>query len=200
MAALHTDEVDLLLKRVVSRHGHMTSLGVFAADRIPSLRTIVRRTPVNQRCCFVVNTDPAHLPGKHWLAFMASHRGSTGSVSVDYFDSYGLPLETYQHVYAACQRKGWPQFRLCNRDMLQDVHSSLCGYYCVLFLYLCAYVTTFPSALLLLKRAAPSAVERDDFVVGTLHSVMHRRSLDLYNVRRRCTRSCNQCCCAANEY
>lgn len=89
-------------------------LGVFARDEIPS---------ITFPCCFVVNTDISCGIGEHWVAVWCEGR----SGKIEFFDSlakgashYGIPIA--------------PHVSNCIR--LQSSVSSVCGQYCVYFLYL----------------------------------------------------------------
>ena len=54
--------------------------------------------------CFIANTDPARLPGTHWVAFVSyANRPSV----VEFFDSYGYPISYYKELAAGCQQAGY---------------------------------------------------------------------------------------------
>lgn len=173
MAALNTDEVRTLLQRVAHRPGQMFALGVLPADCLPTisrLQDILRSAAL---CCFVANTDPATRPGKHWVLFIASN--SHGTIQLEYFDSYGLPMVLYTDLYNGCLRKGLlPLIKLFSTVSLQDVTSSVCGHYCILFAHFRAMGHSYKFILDYLRRSHVTALERDKFVVTTLHSVLRR--------------------------
>ena len=94
--------------------------GVFAADQIPKH---VRSYPASM----IVNTDPSHLPGEHWLAL---HFPSPEEVK--FFDSYGFPPTAYGDCFTkALEHKQVTR----NQKSLQSADSNVCGYYCIFFLY-----------------------------------------------------------------
>ena len=91
--------------------------GVFAADQIPKH---VRSYPAGM----IINTDPSHLPGEHWLAL---HFPS--AKEVEFFDSYGFPPVAYgNHFTKALEDKQVTR----NRKSLQSADSNVCSYYCLL--------------------------------------------------------------------
>jgi hypothetical protein len=173
MAALNTTEVGTLLQRVAHRPGQMFTLGVLPADCLPSLSRLQDILRSVSLCCFVANTDPAKLPGKHWVLFIASR--VRGGIQLEYFDSYGLPMVLYTDVYNDCGRKRLlPLIKVYSTLSLQDVSSSVCGHYCILFAHFRAMGHSFKFILDYLRRSGVTALERDKFVVTTLHSILHR--------------------------
>jgi hypothetical protein len=66
------------LQRAIQCDAYMTGcvLGVFSADHIPI--NLLPGTGV------IVNTDPANLPGRHWVAFYLNQLND-----VECFDSFG---------------------------------------------------------------------------------------------------------------
>ena len=91
-----------------------TFLNVFAADQIPKT--------LPEEFCFIANTDPAHLPGTHWIAV-----GKKKNHVPYFFDSYGLSPTSYQ--------AGWARFDAWSRSHknLQQLTSDVCGDYCLYF-------------------------------------------------------------------
>jgi len=108
---MRTEEIVSILERLIPRRHNF--LGVFAADEIPRVTSF-------PSCC-VLNTDPARLPGTHWVAaYYYSRR------SVEFFDSYGMHPIAYKLLF---HPTNW------NRIPLQSIRSSLCGQYCIYYLY-----------------------------------------------------------------
>lgn len=87
-------------------------LGVFPSDDLPLLYAYP--------CCFVVNSDPSHLPGTHWLAYFAK-----SNESIEFFDSFGFPPTTYS----------LPSSHTHNTIRLQGLKSATCGQFCIYYLY-----------------------------------------------------------------
>jgi hypothetical protein len=122
-------------------------IDVFSADQVPSLNKLCSFTGATGRgrpCCykfrsFIANTDPSTAPGYHWVAFVVfADRPSV----IYFFDSFGMPLTAYDDLYRTCMSKGYfSDTRIVcsvNSRSLQGATSTVCGHYCILFLYLCA--------------------------------------------------------------
>lgn len=88
-------------------------LGVFAADEFPS-----------KRGCFILNTDVAGLPGKHWVAVINLPKKQL------FFDSYGRGASFYHNKLW----KAFSNFRP-SKMRLQSRTSTVCGDWCLLFLF-----------------------------------------------------------------
>lgn len=92
---------------------------VYAANRLP--RTL--STP----CAIVINTDPDTKPGSHWIAIFID-KFKNG----EFFDSYGFPPQVEFHkqfLNSACRK--WTH----NPMSLQSYNTTVCGQYCLVFLY-----------------------------------------------------------------
>jgi len=104
------------LHKALRFHPHTKSVfaGVYARNKIP-------RVPLQKRVAYVVNTDPAHKPGKHWVAFFLTKN------TVYYFDPYGIPPHGFRRI-------------LQSRKNVQYYGKSLqgmgrkCGHYCLYFI------------------------------------------------------------------
>lgn len=108
---------------ILTNHAKTRSsfLGVFPSDQLP---TVIPYYPA----CFVANTDTSHQEGHHWLAFYihSPHK-------ICFFDSFGNPpnyfkgmisnyVSQYKHI-------------VFNPMHLQSNVSSVCGQYCIYYLY-----------------------------------------------------------------
>jgi len=94
--------------------------GVFARDQLPR--------KVSFPSCCIVNTDPISLPGEHWLALYYDE-----FKTCHFFDSYGFHPRFY-HLETFIKKTS--SSLVYNRKKLQSLTSSLCGYYCFIFLML----------------------------------------------------------------
>jgi hypothetical protein len=220
-APLTTEQLECLLDCVVAHSTHV--LGVYPADCVPvqcttssatgqppykielanDTSTAERYQPLaaNQHYCFVVNTHPNGAPGEHWLAFFVN--GNTRQI--EYFDSFRFPLAAYSHVYLAFQSRNL--LPLCvdanTAGMLQSVTSTVCGHYCVAFLYWRAKHTKAPTehfARNLMLTANASANKRDALVVARLRAITTNHpccSTQLFGGRsvRSTPRASQTCCC-----
>lgn len=93
--------------------------GVYASDRLPE---------IPQYNAYIVNLDPASKPGSHWIAIYFDRRKE----SVDYFDSYGLKP---RNVGILRFLKKNAIFKNYNLITYQGPCSTVCGQYCLYFLY-----------------------------------------------------------------
>ena len=108
---MNTSQIEFILKRLVAPP--FKFLGVFARDKIPHVRSFPS--------CFVSNTRDSNHHGEHWVAFIY-HSPS----SVEFFDSYALPPSAYGFNIQAS---------ILSHKTLQALSSSVCGEYCILYLF-----------------------------------------------------------------
>lgn len=92
--------------------------GVYPSDRLP----FTSKLPLN----IIANTDPADKPGQHWVSLSIDKRGKGY-----YFDSFGLPplVPSIRRFLTLKCKNGWTY----NKTQIQDVRTTVCGNYCVLF-------------------------------------------------------------------
>ncbi len=95
-------------------------LGVFPCDVIPNSK--------KRRTCVIFNLSKHDEAGSHFVAIIKHER------KIVYFDSFGKQCENkylnkYIHNYKLPIEY--------NKNQIQDDNSSLCGYYCFYFLYIC---------------------------------------------------------------
>lgn len=115
---MNTAELDCILSRALHGSGcHF--LGVYAADHAPTRLA-------DYPCAYVVNTDPATMPGQHWVAFYAQ-----SPHHLEFFDSYGRHPTAY--AYIRLPRNAAP-FLKYNKHSFQSRRSVVCGHYCVFYL------------------------------------------------------------------
>jgi len=223
MAALFTDDLERLLAQAVS--SRMKILGVFSADMLPFVNEISQQCcgkPTSSSsssssgsskstsscccCCFAVNTDPSHRPGKHWVLFIGCRTASANAneaFHLEYFDSYGMPMELYRDLYDSCLHKGLlPLIKQYNTVMLQDVKTSVCGHYCVLFANLRASGRSFAAAVRSLSSCAASTLDRDNLVVRRVYAMVNRARSNSSSSNSLRLSLCHsgicprQCCCS----
>jgi hypothetical protein len=112
-------------------------LGVYALDQIPVTLT---RYP----CAYVANTDPISRPGQHWTAFY--HVSPT---QLEFFDSYGSPPHDYEFPIppdlTSLRYNSYP---------LQTLTSSVCGQYCIFYLYQRAHGVSLLDVVSSLRRTS----------------------------------------------
>lgn len=91
--------------------------GVFALDKIPK---VVKKKPA----IFVFNTDPSNLPGTHWVAVHMTKNRS------EFFDSFGRKPDGRVLTFLKNNSNSFSY----NSQQLQSPFTSVCGFYCCLFL------------------------------------------------------------------
>lgn len=93
--------------------------GVYPCDHLP--------LNLKKPAFIVANTDPAHKPGMHWVAFYIPKRGP-----VEYFDSFGLQPRNkfFREFIGAYGRQS-----IWNKKRLQSDYTSVCGHYCCVYLH-----------------------------------------------------------------
>ncbi|GFY22116.1 uncharacterized protein TNCV_3297601 [Trichonephila clavipes] len=92
--------------------------GVYASDTIPILK---------KKSTIVVNLDASSQPRSHWLAFYHENN------CIEFFDSYGYPLEYYGEGF----RDFVPKFSTVSWNCIpfQSPTSNVCGAYCIYFIF-----------------------------------------------------------------
>ena len=76
---------------------------------------------------YIVNADPEGQPGEHWLAIWTQNR------VCEVFDSYGLPLSSYQNLKLQAWFTQWKEV-ITSDHTLQAMDSHTCGHCALLFL------------------------------------------------------------------
>ncbi len=112
---METPELDDILKRFVGSRCNV--LGVFAKNKLPN-KSEISRFPA----CLIANTDNANKPGEHWVAFWFESKES-----IEFFDSYGFH-PSYFGFSLSCTNY--------NTLTIQSLDSSVCGEYCLYYLYM----------------------------------------------------------------
>ena len=112
-------------------------MGCYPADKIPKMRQFPS--------AMVVNLDPAHMPGTHWVAIYAPEKRTAY-----YMDSLGKPAEGLILDYL---RQNFGPFHRFWQP-IQSPSSSVCGQYAIFFIYTAAlgFPVTRMRALLLRTR------------------------------------------------
>jgi hypothetical protein len=100
----------------------LNSVGIYAVDSLPE--------PDLQPGKFMVaNSDIWDGDGLHWLTFYKSHSGQ-----FEFFDSFGRHAGYYDERFDHFLNSGHKD-TLYNTTCLQDGDSSLCGAYCIYYLF-----------------------------------------------------------------
>ena len=97
--------------------------GVYACNQLSSIE-------INEYSkSFVVNTDPMELPSAHWIAIYFNEQ-----MKGEFFDSYGKHPIHYNKYFLDFMKRNGVQ-REHNKIQLQRALPSVCGQYCIYFLY-----------------------------------------------------------------
>lgn len=128
-------------------------LGVFAMDQLPS--SLPRNDDANGYC-LIVNTDPASLPGTHWLAvWIDPTKREMGEV----FDSYGRPPPLPLQKWLGKFTRKWTY----SKRFVQGPISLLCGIYCLFVLHRkCHYGQSFNETV---DKQFTDVADKNDFLM-----------------------------------
>jgi hypothetical protein len=205
MGELHTEQLERMIASLITNYDNVLALGVFPADRVPiavvtgnnggecALRSCVSGKALrsNVHYCFILNTHEHGRPGEHWLAFF--HNCNTNTL--EYFDSFGMDLQAYPAVIAALEKRNLlEQCSAVNTlGMVQSTSSSVCGYYCILFLYWRAKHCLMPTVCFMRNAVTwgATAVQRDRFAVRYVRELLTRNAFCCNtDVRGACSQTC----------
>ena len=112
---LHAGEIECLISRLLVG---VRWLSVFARDELPDL------TRESRPWCLILNTDPKNQPGTHWLALYAPRAGP-----IELYDLFGFSFINYNLDSLNLLHLGYP---------LQSPNTSVCGHYCIVYIYICS--------------------------------------------------------------
>lgn len=111
---MDTNEIQLCMNKINTRFVS----NVFAANRIPIW--------VNLPAFIISNLDPDYKPGSHWVAMHIDVNGIG-----EYFDSFGRKPTGYHKLFLKRNTKRW----FYNHTSLQNQFTSVCGEYCLVYIY-----------------------------------------------------------------
>lgn len=144
---MNSETVEKYLRRVP-----VLFTGVYASDRLP--------THVVPSSAIVVNTDPHTERGEHWVAI---YRDGDSNV-IEYFDSFGRP--PFQAEYQQLLRRNAGCHYVYNKYCLQGHDTSVCGHYCLTYLYCRArYGLTLNDFVHAFDVSRGNTVDNDTFVL-----------------------------------
>ena len=95
--------------------------GVYAADQLP-------RKVTQYPSAYIANTDPASMPGTHWVAFYFINKEKS-----EFFDSYGNPPDFYGKNFEQFLKNNSSHWTF-NHKTLQSLTSKVCGQFCLFYL------------------------------------------------------------------
>lgn len=98
---------------------NMSTVGVYPCNKLPR--------KIKKPAFIIANTDPAHKPGEHWVAFYFPLKGCA-----EFFDSFGQPPSKL--FFIRFLERNSSKYKI-NNQRFQSNFSSTCGNYCCLYLY-----------------------------------------------------------------
>ena len=187
---MNTLEIDHILNAMLFSNGVHSKqqgspaaeyLGVFAADQIP-----LEKIKLCNANFFVLNTDPSSQSGTHWVAcfkhsynsvsFLQSNIISNPENILEFFDSFAKSPNYYKFSFP-------PNLEIVKgHSQLQSNYSSVCGQYCIYFLFqrVCK-ARSFSSIISELLSNFRKRDCRDSYIAGFV-SRMSRKSLLKRNI------------------
>jgi len=112
---MQTEEFLPYFKKIPYLEKHF--LGVVPIDQIPK--------KIKPKCFFVCNTDPSHLKGKHWIAFINIEKNAC-----EIFDSLGVKIQELEPYFHFTQKLNFT----FNTTQFQSSESKLCGFFVIMFI------------------------------------------------------------------
>ena len=112
-SGLHAEEIECLVSMLVD---NVRWLGVFAHDELIDLTSEIRPW------CLILNTDHNDQHGTYWLALYAP-----SARSIELFDSFGYSPSIYSLDFLDPLHSSYS---------LQSPSTSVCGHYCIVYIYL----------------------------------------------------------------
>ena len=116
-------------------------IGVFAEDQLENLAIM------SFPSFLIINLDPSHLNGSHWLAVRISPK------SMEIFDPLGFQILNWPRVPCKLLNflNRWSKHRQTFiSPLIQSNTSVLCGYYCIAYI-ICRHVISFKEFLNIFK-------------------------------------------------
>ena len=111
------------LRRCCIKLDSTLAVKVLPRDLLPSKE--IRRFPA----AFIVNTDSSKEPGRHWVAFYLENEHHA-----EFFDSFGNSARYLANEFGAFLKRNVTH-SIHNTKELQGKDSTVCGQYCLFFLY-----------------------------------------------------------------
>ena len=90
--------------------------------------------PQNEKSCWIMNTDPSNMPGKHWVAV---YLDPIDELTTEYYNSSGeaCPDDIFQDIQKAVDSLKLPmKLRFKDNRIQNQDDSNNCGWFCMYFL------------------------------------------------------------------
>ena len=129
-------------------------VGVYPSDLLPA------RARSEKPCAYIINLDPHHLPGSHWICCYFPKVGYLP----EYFDSYGgSPNPDIERFL------GDGPYRQ-STVAVQNLFSTVCGQYCIYYIWMRIHDHSMDSIINELRRKTPPVA--DLFVNAYIEQVL----------------------------
>ena len=147
-------------------HSHLKTknifTGVYPYDVLPPYKDIIKPS------AFIINTDPHYKRGEHWIAI--------------YFPSHGLPelFDSYGFSILIPELKtfiGNSAYRY-NNKLIQNNFSSVCGQYCIYFIYCRSIGKSLNS---IVNSFSGDKISNDEYVNYAVETIFNI-NLPIYNI------------------
>ena len=127
---LYDDQIDKVMSRYKDFKGTIMH---------NEIKNILPDIKPHSRVAFIINSDPSTKEGKHWQAiYIDARNGSESSNSIEWYDSFGLPmpkdlLHDIKLIIKCLKPANLLKFKE-NRVIQQSDKSTNCGYLAMNFL------------------------------------------------------------------
>ena len=116
---MNTIELDQILRKILRR---CFFTGVFACDQLP------KEPALERPLALIVNTDPSHKDGSHWLAIYIDR-----SNNATFYDSFGNPPEMFDDAISEFLGTNSVRIQYSTRA-IQSMCTAVCGQHCIYFI------------------------------------------------------------------
>ena len=167
-SALHAGEIECSVSRLVD---NVRWLGVFARDELPDINREI------WSWCLILNTDPKDKPGTHWLALYA-----LSARSIELFDSFGFSPSMNSFEFVDPLHLSYS---------LQSPSTSLCGHYCIVYIYLRSHNYSLYNIVYMLTDIS----KRDEWLKQYIYNMQIRLRIlnPCHRTGQRCKLQCQFC-------
>lgn len=169
--------------------------GVYAADKLPSLVDVINKNYNKRPTCFISNTQPSYHPGEHWVLFYIPYNKRA---PVEFFDSFGyhnqasfLHSKFFFDFIEKIKASNTSVQIKTNIDRIQDVGSTLCGHYCIIYAILRLQMNLSMSQILSRMNVSIDNKINDRHVLqGFTRQLVNNRKVEIV---KQCCKSLNRC-------
>lgn len=178
---MNTVEVLNCLNKIVDHSDFQ--IGVLASNELS-------KVDYQKNFCIIVNSDPSYLSGRHWVSFFKKED------TVYFFCSFGHSVDFYGSYFTHFAKMVSTSIHY-NPVQIQSNYSSICGQYCLYFLYCSANGILFDSFL---NVFTSDDLIQNDFIVEKFFCKISMFCNDTENCKCILKSSCNQKCLRRVSY